>query len=242
MAIKAVLFDLDGTLLPMDQNMFLKTYFGLLTEKMVKCGYEAGTFMKALLAGTDAMVKNDGSKTNEALFWEVFGSFYTPESLPPIALFDAFYAEDFSKTRAVCKTDVRPRAIVDTVRAKGLVSVLATAPAFPAVATVTRMGYVGLSPEDFALFTTYENSTYCKPSEGYYREVLGRIGLAPEECLMVGNDVTDDIEPANAVGMSVFLLTEFLINKNDADVSKYPHGGYDDLLAFLSALPAGCQL
>ena len=71
MAIKAVLFDLDGTLLPMDQGQFLKGYFGLLTEKMVKCGYDAATFMKALLSGTDAMVANDGTKTNEELFWEV---------------------------------------------------------------------------------------------------------------------------------------------------------------------------
>ncbi|MBQ9802816.1 MAG: HAD family hydrolase [Clostridia bacterium] len=238
MAIKAVLFDLDGTLLPMDQNMFLKTYFGLLTEKMVKSGYEAGTFMKALLAGTDAMVKNDGSKTNEALFWEVFGSFYTPKTLPPIGLFDAFYAEDFPRTRAVCGEDARPRAIVDAVKAKGLDCVLATAPAFPAVATETRMGYVGLTPADFNLYTTYENSTYCKPSVGYYREVLEKIGLAPAECLMVGNDVTDDMEPATEAGMSVFLLTEYLINKNGADISRYPHGGYDELLAFVRALPA----
>lgn len=236
MAIKAVLFDLDGTLLPMDQDLFLKTYFGLLTEKMVGSGYDAKTFMKALLSGTDAMVKNDGKASNEATFWQVFSSFYSPESLPPISLFDAFYAEDFIKTRAVCGTDARPRKIVDLVKAKGLTCVLATAPAFPAVATETRMGYVGLTPEDFALYTTYENSNYCKPSTGYYREVLGKIGLAPEECLMVGNDVTDDMVPATEVGMQVFLLTDYLINKKAADITQYPHGNYDDLLALIEAL------
>ncbi|MBR3862184.1 MAG: HAD family hydrolase, partial [Clostridia bacterium] len=203
MAIKAVLFDLDGTLLPMDQNEFLKGYFGLLTEKMVKSGYDAKTFMKALLAGTDAMVANDGSMTNEAIFWREFGRFYTLETLPPITLFDEFYEQDFPKTRAFCGYDVRPRRIVDAVKEKGLLSVLATAPAFPAVATETRMGYVGLSPDDFLLYTTYENCTYCKPSEGYYREVLAKIGCAPSECLMVGNDVTDDMVPASAVGMQV---------------------------------------
>ncbi len=236
MAIKAVLFDLDGTLLPMDQNRFLKGYFGLLTEKMVKSGYDAATFMKALLAGTDAMVANDGTKTNEALFWEVFGSFYTKEALPPISLFDEFYEKDFPRTRAFCGFDERPKRIVRAVKDKGLLAVLATAPAFPAIATETRMGYVGLKPSDFVLYTTYENSTYCKPSEGYYREVLARIGRDPAECLMVGNDVTDDMEPATAVGMQVFLLTDYLINKNNADVSVYPNGGYDDLLQFIEAL------
>ena len=236
MAIKAVLFDLDGTLLPMDQNQFLKGYFGLLTEKMVKSGYDAKTFMKALLAGTDAMVANDGSMTNEALFWREFGKFYTPETLPPITLFDEFYEQDFPKTRAVCAYDARPRKIVDAVKEKGLLSVLATAPAFPAIATETRMGYVGLSPNDFLLYTTYENSTYCKPSEGYYREVVKKIGCDPSECLMVGNDVTDDMVPASAVGMQVFLLTDYLINKNGADISVYPNGGYDELLAYIASL------
>lgn len=236
MAIKAVLFDLDGTLLPMDQNQFLKGYFGLLTEKMVKSGYDAKTFMKALLAGTDAMVANDGSMTNEALFWREFGNFYTPETLPPITLFDEFYEQDFPKTRAVCGYDARPRKIVDAVKDKGLLAVLATAPAFPAIATETRMGYVGLSPNDFLLYTTYENSTYCKPSEGYYREVVKKIGCDPSECLMVGNDVTDDMVPASAVGMQVFLLTDYLINKNGADISVYQHGGYDELLAYIASL------
>ena len=236
MAIKAVLFDLDGTLLPMDQNEFLKGYFGLLTEKMVKSGYDAKTFMKALLTGTDAMVANDGTMTNEALFWREFGKFYAPETLPPFTLFDEFYEQDFPKTRAFCGYDARPRKIVDAVKEKGLLSVLATAPAFPAIATETRMGYVGLSPNDFLLYTTYENCTYCKPSEGYYREVVKKIGCDPSECLMVGNDVTDDMVPASAVGMQVFLLTDYLINKNGADIGAYKNGGYDELLAYIASL------
>ena len=236
MAIKAVLFDLDGTLLPMDQKLFLKTYFGLLTEKMVTSGYDAKTFMAALLAGTDAMVANDGRASNEAVFWQVFGSFYEEGTMPPIALFDAFYAKDFIKTRAACGSDERPLQIVHTVKEKGLIPVLATAPAFPAVATETRMGYVGLAPSDFALYTTYENCSFCKPSTGYYRELLQKLALAPEECLMVGNDVTDDMEPATEVGMQVFLLTDYLINKNGSDISVYPHGNYDDLLAYVKAL------
>ena len=236
MSIKAVLFDLDGTLLPMDQNEFLKGYFGLLTQKMVQSGYEAETFMKALLTGTDAMVKNDGKKSNEAVFWEKFSAFYTEETLPPITLFDEFYSTEFPKTEAFCGKDTRPRKIVDAVKKKGLLCVLATAPAFPAIATETRMGYVGLHPSDFSLYTTYENSNYCKPNPDYYREVLQKIGCAPEECLMVGNDVTDDMIPATEVGMQVFLLTEFLINKIDADISVYPNGGYDELLSHIKNL------
>lgn len=236
MAIKAILFDLDGTLLPVDTDAFLKTYFGLLAKKMAAHGYDPVLFTKALFAGTDAMIVNDGRCTNETVFWRVFGSFYEEGTMPPIELFDEFYEKDFPGTRAVCNVDARPRAIVDAVKEKGLPCVLATAPGFPAIATETRMGYVDLAPEDFLFYTTFENSSYFKPNEAYYLDIAKRIGVAPEECLMVGNDVTDDMIPARAVGMKTFLLTDYLINKRDDDIREYENGGYDDLLAFIKAL------
>ena len=236
MAIKAVLFDLDGTLLPVDTSLFLKTYFGLLAKKMAANGYDPAHFTKALFAGTDAMMKNDGTVTNEQLFWRVFGSFYAEGEMPPIALFDEFYEKDFPLTRTVCQADARPRAIVDAVKAKGLPVVLATAPGFPVVAAETRMGYSGLVPSDFVLCTTFENSSYFKPNEAYYLDIAKRIGCDPTECLMVGNDVDDDIVPAMAIGMKTFLLTEYLINKKDADIRAYEHGGYDELLRYVEGL------
>lgn len=236
MAIKAVLFDLDATLLPMDQAAFLKGYFGLLTQKVVSEGFEAKRFMKALMAGTDAMIVNDGSKTNEAVFWDVFRSYYTPDAPPPsLDIFDVFYAEDFPKTRAFCGYDARSRQVVDAVKAKGLTAVLATNPVFPEIATMTRMGYVHLKPSDFALYTTYENCTYAKPNLEYYRAIADKLGLDPTECLMVGNDVADDMV-ARRLGMQVFLLTDHLINPQNEDISGYPGGDFDALLAFVNAL------
>ena len=98
------------------------------------------------------------------------------------------------------------------------------------------MGYVGLSPADFALVTSYENCTSSKPNPRYYRDVAARLGVPPAECLMVGNDVTDDILPALDAGMEVFLLTDYLINKIDADITVWQHGNYDDLLAHIDAI------
>ena len=40
MGIKVVLFDLDGTLLPMDQDVFVKTYFKGIAAKLAPYGYE----------------------------------------------------------------------------------------------------------------------------------------------------------------------------------------------------------
>ena len=121
------------------------------------------------------------------------------------------------------------------MKAKGLRAVLATNPIFPAVATQKRMAWAGLDPHDFALYTTYENSRRCKPNPDYYRDIVNTLGVAPEACVMVGNDVGEDMV-ARQLGMQVFLLTDCLINRKEEDISSYPRGGFDELLAFIDAL------
>ena len=146
-----------------------------------------------------------------------------------------FYEEEFDKIKAVCGFHPAAAEIVHGLKARGLRVALATNPIFPARATQWRMAWAGLKPEDFELYTTYENSCHCKPNPEYYRDVLTQLGVKPEECLMVGNDVGEDMV-AQKLGMQVFLLTDCLINKVSADISQYPHGNFDDLKTFLAAL------
>ena len=125
--------------------------------------------------------------------------------------------------------------ILQQVKAQGLRVALATNPIFPAVATENRIRWAGLQPEDFELYTTYENSDCCKPNPLYYQRITEKLGVAPEACLMVGNDAMEDLAAAQ-LGMQVFLLTPCLINKTGVDISTIPHGDYADLMAFLKAL------
>ena len=235
MSIKAVLFDLDGTLLPMDQGVFVKAYFGGLCRRLVPYGYEAQKIVDAIWTGTAAMVRNTGEKRNEEAFWDAFASMMGEGVRNHIPVFDAFYREDFDAVRTSCGYDARAKAVVDAVKAKGLRVSLATNPIFPAVATECRIRWAGLAPSDFELYTTYENSSFCKPNLEYYRAILKEMGLAPEECVMVGNDVGEDMI-AGTLGMQVFLLTDCIINKKNEDISVYPHGGFDELLDFIARL------
>ena len=102
-------------------------------------------------------------------------------------------------------------------------------------ATQWRIQWAGLQPEDVELYTTYENSSYSKPNPAYYQDILARLNVKPEECLMVGNDVGEDMI-AEQLGMKVFLMTDCMINKANADISFYPHGSFDDLKNFLNTL------
>ncbi|MBQ9766360.1 MAG: HAD family hydrolase [Lachnospiraceae bacterium] len=235
MDIKAVLFDLDGTLLPMNQDEFIGAYFKLLAARMATYGYEPQKLVESVWSGTKAMIMNDGSCTNETAFWNKFVEIYGDKVLEHKGIIDDFYTDEFNKAKAVCGFNASAKKVVEHAKTLGKRVVLATNPLFPAVATKNRMNWAGLIPEDFEYFTTYENSNYCKPNLKYYEAILEHIGCKPEECLMVGNDVSEDMV-VEKLGMKVFLLTDCLINKNEQDISQYPQGGFEELIKYLSEL------
>ena len=233
MSITTVLFDLDGTLLPMDQERFIKAYFGGLAKHLSPHGYETRGLIDTIWGGTAAMVKNDGSKTNEAVFWEFFSKIYSPErATRDYPLFETFYRDRFDDVQQSCGFAPEARQVIDLLKTAGKGCVLATNPIFPAIATQKRMAWAGLEPSDFLLVTTYESSTHCKPNPAYYTDILSQIGRHAEECLMVGNDVGEDMI-ARELGMQVFLLTPCLINKDDIDINIYPHGDFTGLITYL---------
>lgn len=232
MSIKAILFDLDGTLLPMDFDVFVKTYFGLLAKKLAPYGYEPQQLIRTIWEGTSAMLHNDGSQSNEAAFWNIFTKVYGEESRKDIPVFDSFYENEFNQVKEICGFNPQAVETVRWLKENGFRQVLATSPIFPPIATINRMAWAGISPEDFEIFTTYENCSYCKPHPNYYLNLAKQLGLSPEECLMVGNDVSDDMSAAQT-GMHVFLLTDCIINKDNKDISVYPQGDFAALREFI---------
>ena len=135
MKYKAVLFDLDGTLLPMDQDIFTKTYFGELVKKLVPLGYEPDSVISAIWAGVKAMVLNDGAIYNEEAFWNEFTRILGEKALNDKPVLDEFYRVDFDKVKSSCGYSPESKEIVDKLKEKGVRVVLATNPLFPSVAT-----------------------------------------------------------------------------------------------------------
>lgn len=232
MSINAILFDLDGTLLPMDQEIFVKDYFGRLAKKLAPYGYEPNKLIETVWAGTKAMIKNDGSCTNEDAFWKFFVDAYGENVLKDKDIFEEFYRNEFQEVQKSCGFNPKVAKVIQTLKDKGLKLALATNPIFPSIATQSRMRWAGLKEEDFEFYTTYENSSSCKPNPKYYVEVMDKLGIKADECIMVGNDVTEDMV-ARELGVSVFLLTDCMINKDNMDISIYPHGNLDDMLEYI---------
>ncbi len=232
MSVKFILFDLDGTLLPMDQELFLKSYFGKLAQKLEPHGYQPEDLISHIWAGAKAMIKNDGRGTNEEVFWEYFTGVYGEKVEGDKPLFDEFYRVEFDSVKECCGFNPEAAPTVKAIKDLGYKVVLATNPIIPGVATEHRIRWTGLEPEDFELYTTYENSHFAKPNPSYYLEILEKIGAKPEECLMVGNDVEEDMM-TKELGMKVFLIDECLLNIKNKDISVYPKGGFKELLEYI---------
>lgn len=233
--IKAILFDLDGTLLPMDQDQFVKAYISSMAAYLLPHGYDTQSLIQALSLGTKAMYKNTGSKTNEECFWDAFNQIFQRDCRKDMGVFEEYYRTGFQKVQETCGFSPEASAVIRTVKEKGLLPVLATNPLFPAIATHSRVRWAGLQPEDFSHITTYENSHFCKPSPAYYQEIVDVLGLSPAECLMVGNDAAEDLA-AMELGIPCFLLTDCLINRTERDIRDLPQGSLSELIPFIEQI------
>ena len=234
MTYQAILFDLDGTLLPMDLDQFTEGYFHLLAQTAAPYGYREETLVPALWKGVGAMGKNQGNRSNCEAFWETFAQVLGPQVYDHIPIFDAFYATEFQKARSFTGPNPRASQAVALARRKAERVILATNPLFPPAGVRIRLSWVGLRPEDFDWVTDYENSSACKPNPAYYWEILNRMHLEPSCCLMVGNDVQEDVEAAGAAGLETFLVTDCLINRGG--MPGCAQGDFTALLQFLEEL------
>ncbi len=236
MKIKAVLFDLDGTLLPMDQERFFREYFKLLATKLYPYGYDdPKKLVKVIWGGVNAVEQSDGSRLNEEVFWEYFNNYFPEKTHDKIGVLREFYLNEFQALQEVCGYNPNADKTVNAIKKKGLRAVVATKPIFPDEANLSRMKWAGLNADDFEYYTSYDKCCFCKPDVRYYKEIAENLGILPEECLMVGNDVSEDMT-AEKIGMKVFLITDCLINSENKDISCYKSGGFAELLEYIDTL------
>jgi FMN phosphatase YigB (HAD superfamily) len=213
--IRAVLFDLDDTLLENNMERFLKAYFDLLTAFMARM-VPPKKFMSALLHATSEMLNNtDPEITNQQTFINTFfpGVGRTPEEMMPV--FDDFYAGQYGQLRSLTKPDPSARIAIQSALSAGCDVVLATNPVYPETAIRQRMDWAGVSDFPFRLVTSYEVMHATKPAECYYREILDDIRRSPDECIMVGDDWGNDIAPAMTAGLRVFWITKGIEKRRD---------------------------
>lgn len=132
-----LLFDLDGTLLPMDEELFVKLYMHALSQAFAD-RYDPALMQKTLWESVGLMVDNDLDVTNETRLWELMESRF-----PGISThkedFDDFYRTGFDAAQPACPRREGTGAFLEELKKQGWRLILATNPIFPETAVRQRL-------------------------------------------------------------------------------------------------------
>jgi FMN phosphatase YigB (HAD superfamily) len=233
--LNTVLFDLDGTLLPMDMKNFAKLYF----ESLADCMRDLNSpkeLVSAVLASTEEMVQNIEYTTNEEVFMNDFTNRINGDLKLYNNRFDTFYDTEYFKAKEAVSENEFIKKAVNLLKEKGYKVIIATNPLFPLKAIEHRIRWAGFEPSDFEYISHFEKNHYCKPQIQFYEEVLKDIDKKPEECMMVGNDVQEDLV-AGKLGVKTFLIKDCLIHRTSDKITADYQGNYQDFYELTKQLP-----
>lgn len=229
-ARRTALFDLDGTLLPVELGFFLKHYMDALWRSFTGI-MSREAFDEALLGATYETIGNLDPSTGNL---DAFANAFTRrtglawESVWPTM--QKYYTEEYPLLRRLIPGAPATAPVIKQCLDDGWDIVLATQPLFPEVAVRERMRWCGIDDLPWLLVTTLDRMHFCKPHLEYYREILEMTGLDPARCVMVGNDMQEDMV-AGRLGMKTFLVQDFLLDRGN--------GGSPDARGSLVDVPRG---
>ncbi|NGM17608.1 HAD family hydrolase [Eggerthellaceae bacterium zg-893] len=233
---RAVCFDLDGTLLPLDLDVFLQRYFSALGKVAVRSGADPSAFKAGMDAGVRAMATHDDGCPNDQAFWRHFFAEVDPGACDWNAVFAAFYERSFGEIGADVVPDPAAARAVETLRKKGYPLALTTMPMFPIEGVKWRLTWAGVDADAFVRITAYDNSTATKPHAIYYAENLAALGVDGKDVLMVGNNTVEDLSFMQ-LGADAFLVTDYMLNPSGMDVNEVRHGTLAEFADWVETLP-----
>ena len=230
-AIRAVLFDLDGTLVQVEMTRFIPAYVTGVGRHFLD-RVPLPKFAQVALQAVYSLVHfEDGSRSNEERF---LGALERNLDIPPDLYRERladFCKDGLGELAPLVGTVPEARSLVDICLERDLPVVIATNPVFSRSVINARLGWGGLNDYEFAGVTTLENSRFCKPSPRYFLDLADSLGVAPSQCLMVGNDTGHDLA-ASRVGMPTFLVETWTVDREESFIPDY-RGSHEELLQFL---------
>jgi len=216
--LKAVLFDLDNTLIHYSERDFFEGYVTRLAPVFADI-IPPEKLLPLLISSTMGLLNNDGSVSNAQRFMDMFGAGFESRRIEIWDRFLKFYDDEYDQFRSLISVPEGVRDIILRLKEDGLKLVIASNPIWPLKVQIRRLSWAGIGDLDFDLITHIENMSFCKPRVEYYRQVCSMISEDPGSCLMVGNDPVNDMVVA-MIGMRTYMVTDGHL---DLELSRHIH-------------------
>lgn len=231
-----VLFDLDGTLLPMKFEQFMKYYFYSISEYF-KDSINQEELINAINESTVHTVKTNDGRSNEEIFVEHFNKITNLNDEFSMEKFYSYYDSSFELCKKATWQDENIIKAVHILKEKGYKVAIATNPLLPLRANHSRIRWAGFEPSDFDYISSFEGNKFCKPNLDFYKEVLEFVDSTPEESYMIGNDTSEDLV-ASQLGIETYLINDCILDKKEKGYKPDLEGSYIEFLEFVKVLPS----
>lgn len=204
--LKAILFDLDNTLILFDESRFYQEYFRRIETRFADL-MPADIFRKRLISATHALLQNNGEMINAEYFMNAFAEQSANRRDRLWNRFLNFYETEYDEIKVTIRLPDDLHETFHKIVRSGLKLVLASNPIFPLNVQMKRLAWAGLDHFHFDLVTHIENMSFCKPRIEYYLEICRKINEPPQACMMVGNDPINDMIAARG-GLKTYLTDD----------------------------------
>jgi len=208
--IKAVLLDMDNTVLKNPDRAFATAFltkFEQHFETNLAVQGSALVFRRLISLFSRGRIGDESnSELTVRTMAETTGQ--SPEKIR--TTLNQFYDEIYPFLQSCIQPVAGVVKLIEELRDAGHKVIIATNPIYPASAVKQRLMWANLPAQDadYDFITSADNMHYAKPDPAYFAEILGRIGVEPDETIMVGDSFRNDIRPAQTIGIHTYHLKE----------------------------------
>lgn len=233
--IKVVAFDLDGTLIDFSIKEFIKAYLKSLYKYLCEhseLAIDEKTFGYGLLQSMEDILKINNESSAYDKFYQALENYFPFDKELMKRLVSEYYQSDFNSLKDLVVGNPYLKKVIEYLKEKNIKMIVATNPLFPHEGILARMQWGDIDSKDFLFVTFGEDFHYIKPDLNYYREIISRLKIQPEELLMVGNDVEEDM-CASELGCQTYLVTDCLLSRRENEKNVINKGTSHELYDYI---------
>ncbi|MCK4828134.1 hypothetical protein KA005_71050, partial [bacterium] len=154
--LKAILFDIDNTLILFDEKNFFRNYLPLIYRSFADL-MPFELFKNKLLTSSQDLLENDGKMSNADFFMNSFSRGFENYKEEMWNRFIKFYDTEFDKFETLTTPVKGVSDIISQLQKQNFKLVIASNPLWPLNVQIIRLGWAGIQDINYHLITHIQN-------------------------------------------------------------------------------------